>query len=189
MNIECVTGAIRVGEVTLDGGEYTGNAHTLYKKKLGLIYDDEFPKELKTKHVSMVYLLVVNDEIVKIGQSSCKGGIKSCMAFYLNAGTDDPGVNRFAINWMMRDELNAGNKVEVFMLYMEPIEVEVPGLMENKKVIVPVSAKGMEETCIEQYIELEGDHPKWNYQESGTPLPKNISEAFGDYKTKRAEER
>lgn len=185
MQITHVPNAIRVGEIVHSTKEYTGNRHVFYSTNLVLNYDSNLPKKLKTKHVSLVYILCVNEEIYKIGQSSTKSGIQGCMNFYLNAGQDDPGINRFAINWFMREELNNGNKVEVYMIYMDPIIVEVPGLFKSQQVNVPVSAKGIEETCLMEYNTIEGCYPQWNYQESGIPLPANIHEAFGQYKIDR----
>ena len=185
MQICDVPDVIRVGEVTLNGNFYTGNKYVFHKRTLGLDYDANFPKKLKRKHVSLVYIICINGEIYKIGQSSMSTGIQGCINFYLNSGTDDPGINRFAINWFMREELNNGNKVEVYMIYMEPIEVEVPGLFKSEKMIVPVSAKGIEENCLMQYNSIEGCYPKWNYQETGVSLPDSIHEAFGQYKIDR----
>ena len=185
MKICDVPGVIRVGEVTLNGTEYKGDKHVYHKKSLGLDYDTEFPIELKRKHVSLVYIFCVDGEIYKIGQSSCGSGIEGCMGFYLKSGQDDPGINRFAINCLMREKLAAGNKIEVYMIYMEPIEVEVPGLFKSEKMIVPVSAKGIEETCLSQYNAIEGCYPQWNYQETGVALPDHIHEAFGQYKIDR----
>jgi hypothetical protein len=185
MKIIDVPTAIRVGEIVHGTEIYSGPKHVFHKTKLTLNYDSNFPKKLKTKHVSLVYILCVNEEIYKIGQSSTKSGIQGCMNFYLNAGQDDPGINRFAINWFMREELDKGNKVEVYMIYMEPIVVEVPGLFKSNQVVVPVSAKGIEENCLSQYNIIEDCYPKWNYQETGVSLPSNIHEAFGQYKIDR----
>jgi hypothetical protein len=185
MQITHVPNAIRVGEIVHNTKEYTGPKHVFYTTNLVLNYDTNFSKKMKSKHVSMVYILCVNNEIYKIGQSSTKSGIQGCMNFYLNAGQDDPGINRFAINWFIREELDKGNKVEVYMIYMEPIVVEVPGLFKSQKVTVPVSAKGIEETCLMEYNAIENCYPKWNYQESNIQLPTEIHEAFGQYKIDR----
>ena len=185
MQISHVPGVTRVGEITLNGKEYKGKKHVFYKRKLALDYDANFPKELKRKHVSLVYIFCVDGEIYKIGQSSCGTGIQGCMGFYLDSGTDDPGNNRFAMNLLIREKLTAGNKVEVYMIYMEPIEVEVPGLFKTEKMIVPVSAKGIEETCLSQYNAIEGCVPQWNFQENDDTIPDHIHEAFGQYKIDR----
>jgi len=185
MHISHVPNAIRVGEIVNGTKVYSGPKHVLYSTSLVINYDSNFPKQLKSKHVSLVYILCVNGEIYKIGQSSTKSGIQGCMGFYLNAGQDDPGINRFAINWFMREELKKGNCVEVYMIHMEPIVIEVPGLFQSKSVTVPVSAKGIEETCLEQYSKIESKFPQWNYQETGIALPDYIHEAFGQYKIDR----
>jgi hypothetical protein len=185
MQIQDVPNAIRVGEIVHGTDEYSGPKHVLYKTKLVMKYDAQFPKKLKSKHVSLVYILCVNGEIYKIGQSSTKSGIQGCMNFYLSAGQDVPGKNRFSINWFMREELDKGNQVEVYMIYMEPIVVDVPGLFKSEQVVVPVSAKGIEENCLMQYNAIEGCYPKWNYQENGLPLPDAISMAFGQYQIDR----
>lgn len=185
MNISDVPSAIQVGEIVYGTKPYSGSKHVLYQNKLVLNYANNFPKKLKTEHVSLVYILCVNGEIYKIGQSSTKSGIQGCMGFYLSAGQDDPGINRFAINWFMREELNKGNKVEVYMIYMKLIALEVPGLFESKQINVPASAKGIEENCLSQYNAIEGCYPKWNYQETGASLPSEIHEAFGQYKIDR----
>jgi hypothetical protein len=187
MNITHVPGTIRVGEIGYSKKEYTGTKHVLYQTKLQLNYDAQFPQNLKTKHVSMVYIFCVNEEIYKIGQSSGKTGIQGCMNFYLNAGSDDPGPNRFLINWLIREELDQGNKVEVHMIYMEPIAVEVPGLFKSKIMSVPVSAKGIEENCLTQYYILENHYPKWNFQENHELVPTHIQEAYAQYKLNRAQ--
>jgi hypothetical protein len=180
-----VPNVIRVGEIVHGTTPYSGEKHVFHETNLSLNYDHNFPSDLKYKHLSLVYIFCVNGEIYKIGQSSTKSGIQSCIKFYLNAGWDDPGINRFAINWFIRDELNKNNKVEVYMIYMEPILVEVPGLFQSKKIVVPVSAKGIEELCLMQYNTIEGCYPKWNYQENGIPLPNYIHETFGQYKIDR----
>jgi hypothetical protein len=185
MLISEIPTSIRVGEIVFGTEYYTGEKHVFHKTKLILNYDNNFPKYLKSKQVSLVYLFCVNEEIFKIGQSSSKSGIQGCMNFYLNAGQDDPGINRFAINWFIREELNKGNKVEVYMIYMEPIKIKVPGLFNFKEVEVPVSAKGIEENCLSEYSDIENKYPKWNYQESNVGLPDIIHEAFGQYKIDR----
>lgn len=187
MDISTIPNALRVGEIVESNGTYSGTKHVLYSSPLGIIFDANFPQKLKRKHVSLVYIFCVEGEIFKIGQSSTASGISGCLNFYLKAGMDDPGINRFAINWLMREKLKEGKKVEVYMIYMDPIIVEVPGLFSPEEMIVPVSAKGMEENCLKQYKGIENKFPEWNYQESGTSLPSEIHVAFGQYKKDRKE--
>lgn len=185
MNIQHIPNIIKVGEIDIHNKAYSGDRHVLYTHKLAIKYDTNFPKSLKTKNVSLVYIFCVNDNIVKIGQSSNSKGIAGLLGPYLTAGQDDPGINRFAINWMIRNELAQGNTISVYMMYMNPIQVEVPSLFSSSTIEVPVSAKGMESQCLAEYYTIENEYPQWNYQESNTPLPSEIHTAFGDYKMKR----
>ena len=186
MEIKNVKNCIKVGHIVISNREYSGRSYVYHKKALELIYDSKFPSELISKHLSLIYIFTVNGIIHKIGQSSAKNGISGCMSFYLKSGQDDPGINRFSINIFIRDEISKGNKVEVYMVYMDLIRVEVPGLFKNEIVEVPISAKGMEELFMKQYYTKVNRYPRWNYQENGEPLPSKLAEAFGEYKIKRA---
>ena len=186
MNISQVSNSIYVGEVIDADKEYGGNRFVQYKRKLALKYDANFPKELKRKHVSMSYIINVDDVIYKIGQSSAEDGIAGCMGFYMGAGQDDPGQNRFTINYLIREQRDLGKTIKIYFIYMDKIQVEVPGLNGKALVWTPVSAKAMEQLCLSQYKESEGKYPVWNFQEKGEEVPQHIAEAFADYKKKRA---
>jgi hypothetical protein len=186
MKIQSVKNCIKVGHIVVSNVEYSGSSFVFHKKALELIYDNKFPTDLKSKHLSLIYMFTVNGVIHKIGQSSAKNGIAGCMSFYLKSGQDDPGINRFSINIFIREEISRGNKVEVYMTYMDLIRVEVPGLIKNEVVEVPISAKGMEDLFMKQYYSREKRYPIWNYQENGEPLPSKVAESFGEYKIKRA---
>lgn len=185
MNISSVKTAIKVGKIIKNPNTYKGNKYVLYSHSLKLIYDLNFPKELKSKQVSLIYFFVVDGEIVKIGQSSNGYGIQGCMNFYLIAGQDDPGLNRFAINYLIRKSLQNGSNVELYMKYQEPIKTRIEGMFGSKIIEVPVSAKGMEELAINEYLNIENKYPMWNYQESKEGIPAEIQKIFGKYKIDR----
>ena len=185
MHISEVSNAIYVGEVAEAPKAYSGSRYVKYDKKLVLKYDDKFPKELRKKQVSMVYIITVNDVIYKIGQSSAEDGIHGCMSFYMGAGQDDPGQNRFTINYLMREERDYKSTIKIYFIYMDQIQVEVPGLYGKELVWTPVSAKAIEQLCLRQYQESTGKLPIWNFQERGEAIPKHISESFADYKKRR----
>ena len=187
MKIHKVKNAIKVGKIIISQKKYTGSKYVLYKYPLKLIYDHDFDKKLRKKELSIVYFFVVNRIIYKIGQSSGKSGIEGCIGFYLKSGQDDPGLNRFSINWMIREELKKKNKVEVYMLYQQGFKMVVNGLFNSKEVFAVNPAKAMEQHCVEEYMALEKKNPIWNYQEAGEPLPDNITKAFGQYKIDRKE--
>lgn len=189
MKISEVKNVLRVGRIVLGTKPTRSKKYVLYNTGLCLDYDVNFPKSLKRKKLSIVYLFVVNGEIRKIGQTSGVSGISGCMGFYTKAGMDDPGFNRFAINKLFREELDKGSSIEVYMMYEEPITAPVKGLFSSEVADVMISAKAMEDLCIRDFVSVENCHPMWNFQESGIPLPSYIHTSFGDYKTKRGEDR
>ena len=175
------------GSIVKSESEVNGKKFSMYKNPLKINWSPSFPKNLMSKHLSIVYLIFVGSNLMKIGQTSGKGGLKACLNFYLNAGTDSPGFNRFAINYLMRGELDKGNEVKVFMSYMENIMVKVPTLMGETLMSVPVSAKGAEEASLEEYKKAFNRYPPWNFQENSESLPKEIEVSFADYRKMRAE--
>jgi hypothetical protein len=187
MNSSQLKNAVRVGQIVMGTTPVKSKRYTAYSTTLKMEWDSTFPKKLKTRHLSIVYFILVNDEVYKIGQTSGKTGIYGCMNFYLNAGTDNPGPNRFAINYLMREELAKGNKIEMYMLYQEPIKVSIQSISGKvHDIFAPIDAKKIEETCVSDYIDVHGKHPVWNYQEAHMDIPHHIDEAFADYRTKRA---
>ena len=166
MEINTINGLIRVGEILLGNKKYDGKNYVSYEYSLVINYDENLPKKLKTKKLSIVYLFCINGIIYKIGQSTSEKGISSCINFYLKSGQDDCGFNRFTINSLMRDEINKGNKIEVYMKYNDLIETKIPGLFKDEIGYTALSAKAMEQVCLKQYFEKEGKYPKWNFQEN-----------------------
>jgi hypothetical protein len=184
MKIDQVPNAIRLGEVVVSPTPYKGTRYVLWDHKIKIEWDDAITRALRTSYLGWVYLIVVDGEIYKIGQSSASNGIEGTLSFYMSAGFDDAGINRFAINWMIRDEMDKGHKVQFYGIYQEPVVIETKGLFStgHHKMI---SAKGMEAQAISDYVASEGAYPVWNYQESGNILDADISKAFGQYKIDR----
>ena len=138
---------------------------------------------------SMVYFVCVDHIVYKIGQTSGKGGIKGCMNFYCCAGQDVPGANRFTINALIREELSKGNKVDIYMKYIEPITISVSGIDRLHTLVAPISAKALEQVHLTDYEERMGRLPAWNFQEAGLPVPPHINEQFASYRQLRAKGR
>lgn len=183
--IDTIPGIQKVGKIIISGKIYQGPKHVHYKNKLELVLDAQLTKKLSTQHLSIAYIFTINGRIAKIGQTSGKGGIKACMSFYCNAGQDDPGPNRWAINWKIREQLELGHVVEVYMIYMSPIKVIAPGLWQTIEIETPVSAKCIEENCLHQFKEKTGRYPEWNYQENGQAIESEIQLAHTEYKRLR----
>ena len=189
MNIARHQSAIRVGSVHVGTRLKKSKGYIRYPTGLVMEWDDQFPKELRRRHLGIVYFLCVDGEIKKIGQTSAKSGIKSCMDFYFNAGSDDPSDTRFAINYLMREEIAKGRLVEVYIQYEEPLQVMTKGITSSTMMEVAISPKAMEQLCQEDFVASEGRFPEWNFQEAGLALPAPIPEIFAEYKVLRQQGR
>ena len=182
MHISSIQNTIRIGQIGISNKKYSGDKHVLYDYKLKLDYDKSLPKGLKNKHMAIIYFFVVDGEIYKIGQTSGTSGIQGCMSFYCSAGQDDPGQSRFAINYLVRQQLKQNKKVEIYIKTIPQVTMKVEGLFGNQVTITtPPSAKEVESACLADYVSRTGDHPIWNFQESGRAYPAHIKESFGAY--------
>jgi hypothetical protein len=189
MNINNIDEAIFIGSIVDNPKSYSGNKHVHYSHKLMVNYSQNLPSGLVNRHLSIVYFVCVDDIVYKIGQTSGKGGIKACMSFYCGAGQDDCGPNRFTINALIREELSKGNKVDVYMKYIEPITISVSGIDRQHTLVVPISAKALEHAHLMDYEQRMGCLPAWNFQEAGHPVPAHINEQFASYRQLRAKGR
>ena len=187
MKISLVSSAIRVGYIIENPNSYKGSKYVLYSNKLKLIYDSNFPKNLQRKKLSLIYFIVINGKIYKIGQSADGNGINGCMGFYLSAGQDSSGPNRFAINYLVRECMKNGDKIEIYMKYKAPKLEEVEGLFSEEKEWIEVtpSAKEMEQLAMKQFKRIENEYPLWNFQERGVIIPNEIQKIFQNYKRNR----
>ena len=189
MRAKHLVNAIRLVEMSYNPKPYGGSRHVKWINKLKLKWDTGISSRLKTDELGWVYFILVDDELVKIGQTSAKNGIKGCLSFYESAGTDDCRDNRWTINYLMREAMELGKKVEWYAQYSPKVSVPVMSLTGTKTMQVPVSAKEMERACIEEYVSNVGDYPKWNFQESGKRAPKHILREFNEYTAKRLKEK
>jgi len=189
MKISQIADAIFIGRIGKSEKSYSGTKPVFYQNKLKIDYCRDLPKGFVDKHLSIVYFICVNDTIYKIGQTSGKNGIRGCLNFYCSAGQDDPGPNRFTINALIRECLNKNDSVDVYIKYLEPIEVAISGISKIHNVMVPISAKCLEEVHLEEYKKMTGSNPLWNFQESGRAVPSYINENFATYRKMRAQGR
>lgn len=184
MHIKQAKDAVLVGEIQISNDyKYRGNRYVKYQKKLQIKYDSSFDKSLKNKKLSIVYIIAVDGEIRKIGQTSGSGGIANCLSFYCIAGFDDPSIRSFAINYLMREEIKKGSKIEIYMKYLDLIPVQAPGLFSVHSKHAAISAKVLEEACLDDYQAIHGTgvYPSWNFQEKGSSLYEQIQKEYAEY--------
>ena len=177
---------IYIGNVVHHHSETASNKYVHYKRKLSLDYLPEHKKLVKEK-LAICYFMVINGEVMKIGQTSGKNGLYSCMIFYGVAGLDDPSQTRFGINYLMREEMEKKNIVEIWMQYDEPFEHIFRGATGTVTKSILMNSKDIEESCIGYHVEKTGTYPEWNFQENGKKksMPDRIKEDFADYTNKR----
>ena len=140
--------------------------------------------KILTDESPRIYLITSDDVIKKIGGSASKGGIKATMSFYLTSQQGSPGVPRFVIHHLIRRELDAGKKVELFMITSPRVMADVNGLFGTYEVAI-ASFKEMEDICKNDYFKLEKKYPEWNFQENNTPYPEDLAKAHVAYHDKR----
>lgn len=134
------------------------------------------PKDVLTKNYSRVYLIVVDGEIMKIGASQDKGGMKGTLNIYRDGGVKGrPSIRSFGIWYFLYHSASKGKKIEFYMIYHEDFSAEVKGLFGLHKVQnASISCKLIEECCVKDYTSKEGKHPSWNIQEQGADWPDGV---------------
>ncbi len=175
MKITEVKTAIKVGDFILRKDN---------KNKINIEYIQGLSKDVLTSNLPRVYLFVQDGVIKKIGGSSCKGGIKATMNFYVSAMTGSPGVPRFVVHLLIAKALENGSKVELYMITSPMALTTINGLFGSKKVKI-ASFKEMEDFCKSDYYSREGRYPDWNFQENHEPYPASLAQQHNSYQQNR----
>jgi hypothetical protein len=162
--------------------------------KIGTIIkrDDDSPNKIKIVWVNpkdqmlkdargRVYFFVVNGLIYKIGGSQSKGGIKNTIQSYTTCMKGTPSDRTYIIHKLLRQELELGGFIELYMITAEPVLASIPGLFGVTKGLVS-AFKEMERACVEDYYQSQGHYPIWNYQESKTQYPQELAEEYANFK-------
>ena len=167
MNISEVITATKVGEIV----------KVDYDKKKWEISWIEDNKDILSDTSGRVYIITSNGVIKKIGGSQDKGGIKGTFNWYENnALSGGPSVRTYGIHILIREELDKGNSVEIYMILSQKIKAAVKGLFKEEIVETNVDFKTMENMCKNDYISIVSSHPEWNFQERGDKCPIYIRE-------------
>lgn len=175
MKIQDVKTAFKIADVIWDGKGTRLNFQylTIIKDENGKV----LPQNILMENVARVYLIVVNDEIYKIGGSQDKGGMKGTLRIYQDGGIKGrPSIRSFGVWYFLFYTITQGAKIEIYMIYQENFTTNVKGLSGYHIVNnAAISYKLMEECCIEDFKKYEnGAYPKWNIQEQGADWPMEI---------------
>ena len=138
---------------------------------------NKLPKNILTDNVSRVYIIVVNNKIYKIGQSSDKKGIKGTLNIYKDGGVKGrPSVRSYGIFHFLMEEIKKGHKISFYMIYQNSLKGDIKGLFKiHENQDIQISPKIIEERCLADFLAKEnGKYPIWNLQERGEDWPKLI---------------
>ncbi|RAZ24108.1 type II restriction endonuclease [Campylobacter hyointestinalis] len=189
MKISEVKTAFKIADV-----EFIKGQTKLNFKYLDKIKDEngiELPKNILTQNLARVYIIVVNDEIKKIGGSQADGGIKATLQIYQDGGIKGrPSIRSFGVWYFLYHTILTGAKIEFYMIYQENFKKEVKGLFGLNMIDnAYISYKLIEQCCINDYLNFsDGKHPDWNVQEQGADWPLEIKNEHADL-TKKAQSR
>lgn len=149
--------------------------------KMSYIKNEEVNSLIK-KDNGRIYLIVRRNEsaaeILKIGKSECKGGMKTTFAFYQGGLGGSPSLRTFGIHHLIYNELKNSNKIEIYGIWSTPVKVMVPGLYDETEELICPSIHSMEEKCRKDYKDTYGCYPPWNFQENGKSWPDDILQMY-----------
>ena len=173
---------LRTGQL-LEVGTFLIDKKELKFKKNKALTDEEFKCDY-----GRVYLISKNNEIIKIGGSSAKGGIKGTISGYLSGKKGSPGESRFVLNSLMQNEINKKNTIKLHMILCPETYVKINGLTSKDNMVSVFAFKEIEKQCLEDYKSFNNNIcPLWNFKERGESYPKKLRDDYAEYKKKNAQ--
>lgn len=162
MKISKVKTAFKVADVILDKEHKVRHIKFIFLNSLKDENNEPLDKKILRDNSGRIYLIVSNGEIKKIGGSECKGGIINTMSFYQGGMQGGPSIRTFGIHLLIKEELDKGNKVEIYMITSPKAKMKVKGLFNEE--LMEVSAfRDMENKCKKDFISVDGKLPEWNF--------------------------
>ena len=186
MKISEVKTAFKICDVSWDG-----KGEKLTFNYLNPLYDENgnlLSQDILKENLARVYLIVVDDEIYKIGGSQDKGGIKGTLNIYQTGGVNgSPSIRSFGIWYFLFNTITHNHKIEFYMIYQDNFNTQVKGLFGFHNVEnASLNYKLLEECCEEDYkLHEHGRLPRWNIQEQGADWPRDVKMAHLEIMDKR----
>jgi len=185
MNIKNVKTAFKVADVILDKEHATRRIKFIFLEEIFDENGEKLDKFVLKDESGRIYMIVSDGMIKKIGKSDCKGGIKTTMSFYQGGMQGGPSIRTFGIHFLIKEELEKGKKVEIYMISSKKIKMKVKGLFNEGVIEASSVSGGMEEKCREDFKNFEKELPPWNFQERGEVWRQDILKAHSKHNTKR----
>ncbi len=184
MKIEQVKTAFKVADVVLDKEHGIRKIKFIFLNELKDENNEPLDKKILRDNSGRIYLIVSDREIKKIGGSECKGGIINTMSFYQGGMQGGPSIRTFGIHILIKEELEKGNKLEIYMITSPKAKMIVKGLFSEDE--MEVSAfRDMENKCKQDFISVDRQLPPWNFQERGEVWRQDILREHSEHNAKR----
>ena len=155
----------RNSEVVMTEFEFAGEV--VLRENGRLRFDQtRVDSSVKENHASLIYMIRVDGETKKIGKSESTGGINGTMSPYICGDRGSPSKRTFGVNCLLKEQLQKGYKVEIFVAFMNHLQFTIPidGALAMVDGYYPVNE--VEKSIVCAYKERQGIYPDWNFQES-----------------------
>lgn len=184
MKIKEVKTAFKVADAILDKKHAIRHIKFVFLDEIFDEHGKKISKSILRDDSGRIYIIVSHGIIKKIGGSQCKGGIKTTMSFYQGGMQGGPSIRTFGIHLLIKEELEKGKKIEIYMITSKKIKMKVKGLFKEEYMKAS-SFKEMEDKCKKDYKGVEGKLPPWNFQERGEVWRQDILRAHSEHNAKR----
>ena len=188
MNIKRAKTAFKIADIVLDKEHGVNHIRINFLPELRDEKGRKLDRNVLRDNAGRVYIITVNGVIKKIGGSQSRGGIRATLSFYQSAMQGGPSLRSYGIHLLIKNALEKGKRVEVYMITSQSVDAPVKGLFSEVKMKVN-AFKEMENKCKEDYKSVESDFPEWNYQERGVPWPREIHQSYVKFLTRRVQRR
>jgi len=88
------------------------------------------------------------------------------MNIYQGGMQGGPSIKTFGIQILLKEEIEKGKKVEVYMMICKKSKMFVEGLFGEDEVYITPEVLDVEFKCKSDYKEKVGKYPPWNFQEN-----------------------
>jgi len=181
MKITEVKTAFKIADV-----ELIENSTKLKFKYLEDLIDENWDiisNKILKENYARVYLVVVNNEIKKIGGSQANWWIKWTLQIYQDGWVKwRPSIRSFWMWYFLYSSILQKKKIEFYMIYQNNFTAEIKWLFGYNIVKnASYNYKLLEHCCITDYLVESGwSYPDWNIQEQAWDWPSDVKRAHAD---------
>lgn len=181
-------------KTTSDENIYKKFKKFIKEKRTNIIkvnYNRSIEQRILKRESARLYFFTLDERIVKIGGSINKGGIIGTLNFYENSLTGSPGRPRFIIHLLIAEVLSKNKgSVKIYLAFLPTNIVNYKGFFKDISEKIEISEyKIFERRCLDEYKEIVGKYPEWNFQENKEPYPKKLEEIYNFYQKMRLKKR